>query len=44
MVSWPNVVEAARNELGRVCGSRLPNLDEAPNLPYIRAYVKERLH
>ncbi|KAH9211050.1 cytochrome P450 [Leptodontidium sp. 2 PMI_412] len=40
----PEVVEMAHQELDRVVGpSRLPTLEDEPNLPYIRAMVKETL-
>ncbi|KAK8037829.1 cytochrome P450 [Apiospora marii] len=43
MVIWPEVARAARSELDRVCGDRLPDLNDAPHLPYIRACAKESL-
>ncbi|KAH7066938.1 cytochrome P450 [Paraphoma chrysanthemicola] len=41
MLLFPDVAKAAQEELDRVCGDRLPNLDDEPNLPYIRGCVKE---
>ncbi|KAH7074023.1 cytochrome P450 [Paraphoma chrysanthemicola] len=41
---FPNWVARAREDLDKVCGSnaeRLPNADDAPNLPYIKAAAKE---
>jgi hypothetical protein len=35
------VVKAAHEELDRVCGDRLPELDDTDNLPYIRGCIKE---
>jgi cytochrome P450 len=40
---FPEVAQIAQEELDRVCGDRLPNLDDEPNLPYIRGCVKESL-
>lgn len=40
----PEAVKKAHEELDRVVGpDRLPTLDDEPNLPYIRAMVKECL-
>ncbi|KAK8051995.1 hypothetical protein PG993_003380 [Apiospora rasikravindrae] len=33
--------KTAQEELDRVCGGRMPTIDDVPNLPYIRAIVKE---
>lgn len=41
MVIFPEVVEAAHKELDRICGDRIPNLDDVPDLPYIRGCIKE---
>lgn len=43
MVLFPEVVKIAQEELDRVCGNRLPTLDDEPNLPYIRGCVKESM-
>jgi cytochrome P450 len=43
MVLFPAVATTAQEEWDRVCGSRMPTLDDMPNLPYIRACVKESL-
>ena len=43
MVLFPDVVKIAQEELDRVCGARLPTLDDEPNLPYIRGCVKESM-
>lgn len=43
MIMFPNVVKAAQDELDRVCGHRMPELDDAPVLPYVRGCVKESL-
>ena len=41
MVIFPEVAKAAQAELDRVCGDRLPDLNDVPNLPYIRGCIKE---
>ncbi|KAI1877108.1 uncharacterized protein JN550_001180 [Neoarthrinium moseri] len=41
MVLFPEVQKAAQRELDKVCGDRLPTLDD--KLPYIRCCVKECL-
>lgn len=44
MVLFPDVQRKAQAELDRVVGdSRLPDYDDMPNLPYIRAIVMEAL-
>lgn len=43
MVIFPEVARQAQSELDRVCGDRLPDLNDVPNLPYIRACAKETL-
>ncbi|KAF5602549.1 cytochrome p450 [Fusarium pseudocircinatum] len=43
MVIFPDVAKAAQGELDRVCGDRLPSLDDMPDLPYIHACMKESL-
>ncbi|KAI1161564.1 cytochrome P450 [Nemania serpens] len=42
MVIFPEVAKMAQEELDRVCGrDRLPDLNDVPHLPYIRACAKE---
>lgn len=43
MVIFPDVAKTAQAELDRVCGDRMPDLNDVPNLPYIRACAKESL-
>jgi cytochrome P450 len=43
IVIFPEVVKVAQEELDRVCGGRLPDLDDVPDLPYIRGCMKESL-
>ncbi|KAK8118834.1 uncharacterized protein PG998_003460 [Apiospora kogelbergensis] len=43
MILYPDTQKAAQEELDRVCGEKMPTIDDAPNLPYIRAIVKETL-
>ncbi|KIW99521.1 uncharacterized protein Z518_11260 [Rhinocladiella mackenziei CBS 650.93] len=43
LTAFPEVVEKAHEELDRVAGDRLPQIDDSPNLPYIRAMMKEVL-
>lgn len=43
MVIFPEVSKKAQAELDSVCGDRLPDLNDLPHLPYIRACVKETL-
>ncbi|TGJ85544.1 hypothetical protein E0Z10_g3187 [Xylaria hypoxylon] len=43
MVIFPDVAKTAQMELDRVCGDRMPDLNDVPNLPYIRACAKETL-
>ncbi|KAI1125338.1 cytochrome P450 [Nemania abortiva] len=43
MVLFPDVAKAAQSELDRVCGGRMPDLNDVPDLPYIRACAKEIL-
>jgi cytochrome P450 len=43
MIIWPEIARAAQEELDRVCGNRLPDLNDVPDLPYIRACSKETL-
>ena len=42
MVVWPEVQKKAQEEIDRVVGpTRLPTIDDYPNLPYIRSCIKE---
>ncbi|KAI3327605.1 cytochrome P450 [Xylariaceae sp. AK1471] len=43
MVLFPDVARVAQSELDSVCGSRMPDLNDVPDLPYIRACAKETL-
>lgn len=44
MVVHPEVLKQAQEEVDRVIGpDRMPNMDDAPSLPYIRACLKESL-
>ncbi|KZT37256.1 cytochrome P450 [Sistotremastrum suecicum HHB10207 ss-3] len=44
MVLHPEIQQRAREELDRVVGTdRLPNIDDAENLPYVNALIKEVL-
>lgn len=44
MTLYPNVMKRAQAEIDSVVGrDRLPNFDDKPRLPYIRAMVKESL-
>ncbi|EMD69700.1 hypothetical protein COCSADRAFT_76274 [Bipolaris sorokiniana ND90Pr] len=43
MILFPEVAKAAQEELDRVCGHRLPTLEDWPNLPYIHGCIKETL-
>jgi cytochrome P450 len=43
MVIFPEVAKAAQLEIDSVCGDRLPDLNDVPDLPYIRACAKESL-
>lgn len=43
LVAFPEVVGKAHRELDSVVGDRLPQFEDIPNLPYIRAMVKEVL-
>lgn len=41
MVLYPEVQKAAQSELDRICGERLPTIEDEGSLPYIRGCVKE---
>ncbi|KAI6090002.1 cytochrome P450 [Hypoxylon rubiginosum] len=43
MILFPGVPKAAQAELDRVCGDRLPDLNDLPDLPYIRGCMKESM-
>lgn len=43
MVLFPDVAKTAQLELDRVCGDRMPDLNDVWDLPYIRACAKESL-
>ncbi|KAK7946581.1 cytochrome P450 [Apiospora aurea] len=43
MVVFPEVAAKAQAEIDRICGDRLPDLNDFPDLPYIRGCVKESL-
>jgi cytochrome P450 len=44
MLMFPEAQKAAQEEIDRVVGSdRLPEMDDAPNCPYVRACVKEAI-
>ena len=43
MVVFPEVAKLAQAEIDRVCGDRLPDLNDVPDLPYIRGCMKESL-
>ncbi|RYP31688.1 hypothetical protein DL767_005601 [Monosporascus sp. MG133] len=43
LLCFPEVVKLAQAELDSVCGDRLPDLNDLPNLPYIRGCMKESL-
>ncbi|KAL7787173.1 cytochrome P450 [Trichoderma ceciliae] len=43
MLVFPEVAEEAQAEIDRVCGDRMPDLNDVPELPYIRACMKESM-
>lgn len=44
MLMFPEAQKAAQQEIDEVVGfDRLPNMDDAPNCPYIRSCVKEAI-
>jgi cytochrome P450 len=43
MIVFPDVAKNAQAELDRICGDRMPNLNDVFDLPYIRACAKECL-
>lgn len=43
LIAFPDAVTKVQEELDRVVGDRMPTFEDSPNLPYIRAMVKEVL-
>lgn len=43
MMIFPEIIKVAQAEIDKVCGDRMPDLNDVPNLPYIRALSKESL-
>ncbi|KAI1813103.1 cytochrome P450 [Poronia punctata] len=43
MVIFPDAMEAAQKEIDKVCGGRMPDLNDFPQLPFVRGCVKECL-
>lgn len=43
LLIFPEVSKLAQAEIDRVCGDRLPDLNDLPDLPYIRGCIKESL-
>ncbi|KAI0430783.1 cytochrome P450 [Xylaria sp. FL1042] len=43
MLLFPEVAKQAQAEIDRVCGDRIPDLNDVPDLPYIRGCMKESL-
>ena len=43
MLLYPEVARTAQVEIDRICGDRLPTLDDERNLQYVRACVKESM-
>lgn len=43
LLIFPEVVAAGQAEIDRVCGDRLPDLNDIPDMPYIRGCMKESL-
>jgi cytochrome P450 len=43
MVMFPEVQRKAQAEIDRVCGDRLPTMEDEPKLQYIRGCVKESM-
>lgn len=43
MLLYPSAQKHAQDEIDRVCGDRLPTMEDWDDLPYIRASVKESL-
>src|SRR5687768_4616292 len=43
MLLFPDVAKKTQEEIERVCGDRLPILEDEPNMQYIRGCVKESM-
>jgi cytochrome P450 len=43
MLIFPDVARTAQAEIDRVCGDRLPTMEDEPRMQYIRGCVKESL-
>ncbi|PHH90751.1 hypothetical protein CDD83_2747 [Cordyceps sp. RAO-2017] len=43
MLLFPDVAKRAQAEIDGVCGDRLPDLNDVPDLPYIRSCMKESM-
>ncbi|RDA93281.1 hypothetical protein CP533_2066 [Ophiocordyceps camponoti-saundersi (nom. inval.)] len=43
MLLFPEVAKEAQAEIDRVCGDRMPDLNDVPELPFIRGCMKESL-
>ncbi|KAI0522073.1 cytochrome P450 [Xylaria bambusicola] len=43
LLIFPEVPVLAQEELDRVCGDRIPDLNDLPDLPYIRGCIKESM-
>ncbi|KAF2971657.1 hypothetical protein GQX73_g1917 [Xylaria multiplex] len=43
LLIFPEVLKLAQSEIDKVCGDRIPDFDDLPDLPYIRGCVKESL-
>jgi cytochrome P450 len=41
LVAFPDIQEKLVKEVDDIIGDRLPNLDDARNLPYVQAFVRE---
>ncbi|KAI0906969.1 cytochrome P450 [Ustulina deusta] len=43
LLIFPGVSKLAQAEIDRVCGDRMPDLNDLPDLPYIRGCIKESM-
>lgn len=43
MLLFPSVAQQAQEEIERVCGERLPIIEDEPNMQYLRGCVKESM-
>jgi cytochrome P450 len=43
LLIFPEVAKAGQAEVDRVCQDRMPDLNDFPNLPYIRGCIKESM-